>query len=101
MCFHYLKYYQTLQLLIKKKKCDSIIILLDFIGERIYASLLIDASSSSGFLEASTVRELCCTDNELKGTKVNNMEEEVQDLDKDHEVSHTPSDVALNFYLLY
>ena len=45
------------------------------------------------------MRELCCTDNELKGTKVNNMEEEVQDLDKDHEVSHTPSDVALNLVL--
>ena len=96
MCFHYLKYYQTLLLLIKKKKCDSIIILLDFIGERI----LIDTSCSSGFLEASKVRELCCTDNkEQKDTKVNDMEEDVQDLDKDHEVSHTPSDVALNLVL--
>ena len=48
------------------------------------------------------MRELCCTDNkEQKDTKVNDMEEDVQDLDKDHEVSHTPSDVALNFYLLY
>ncbi|KAG2655199.1 hypothetical protein PVAP13_1NG546401 [Panicum virgatum] len=49
--------------------------------------LPVSARSEEGFLEASKVRELCCTDNELKGTKVNNMEEEVQDLDKDHEKS--------------
>jgi hypothetical protein len=98
MCFHYLKNYQTLYLLIKK---NNIVILLDFVGERIYASLLIDASCSSGFPEASKVHEWCCTDKEPKDTKVNDMEEDVQDLHKDHEVSHTPSDVALNFYLLY
>lgn len=75
----------------------TIVVLLDFIGEL----LIIDTSYSSGFLEERTVCEWRCTDKEPKDLKVKDMEEDVQGLDEDHEVSHMSSDVALNFYLLY
>lgn len=40
-------------------------------------------------------------DKEPNDPKVEDMKENIEDLDEDREVSHKPSDVALNFYLLY
>ncbi|OEL20455.1 hypothetical protein BAE44_0018524 [Dichanthelium oligosanthes] len=40
-------------------------------------------------------------DKEPEDLKVKDMKEDIEDLNEDHEVSDTPSDVALNFYLLY
>ncbi len=40
-------------------------------------------------------------DKEAKDSRLDDVKEDLEDLDEDHEVSHIPSDVALNFYLLY
>lgn len=62
-----------------------------FIGENEIGSLLTDASYSSVLLK----------DKEPKDGECEVMKETVEDLDDDHEVSSTPSDAALNLYLLY
>jgi hypothetical protein len=61
-----------------------------FIGENKVGSVLTDASHSSVSAKDKEPKE----DGES-----NDMKEDVEDLDDDREVSHTPSD-ALNVYLL-
>lgn len=68
--------------------------------KRKYGSLLTDTSSSV-VPKGSKAREWLCKDKEPEDGEFEGMKEDVEDLDEDHEVSPMPSDVALNFYLLY
>ncbi|KAF8691829.1 hypothetical protein HU200_040232 [Digitaria exilis] len=63
--------------------------------------LPVSAVSEKGFLEGNELCEWRCTDKEPKDLKVGDMKDDVEDLIENHEVSQMPSDVALNFYLLY
>lgn len=60
-----------------------------------------DAGSEKVVPKGSKVREWLCKDKEPEDGEFEGMKEDVEDLDEDHEVSPMPSDVALNFYLLY
>ncbi|XP_040376474.1 uncharacterized protein LOC102711779 isoform X2 [Oryza brachyantha] len=62
--------------------------------------LSIDAENKV-FPKGVEVHNWHCMDKEPKDGRLDDVKEDLVDLDEDHEVSHIPSDIALNFYLLY